>query len=121
MKIEIDTTYHNLIKVEMANEKISANDVDYLIGQIDKVHQKYNNVNLIILFGGHTKASLKSLYESLKLVKHGKGSISKIAVIGHSNFIKMGVKLDDMFFPWQENYFDDEDLATAWKWITEIN
>lgn len=118
MHIEINQTHKNLISVELTDEKVTANHIKQLEKVIEQLHEKTSDIHLIILLGSHTKGSLKMIYEALKLIKKDHKSIHKIAIVGHSKFIKVGVAMDNMVLPWEEKYFDIENLEDAWRWVT---
>jgi len=118
MHIEINETYDNLISIEFTDEKVSQENIQHLESAIEQLHKNTNDIHLIILLGMHTKPSLKALYESLKLIKDEHKPIHKIAVVSHRELIKAGIAIDNMILPWQEKYFDIEDIDKAWEWIT---
>ena len=118
MHIEINSTHKNVISVELTDEKVTQHHIQQLEKAVEELHEKTNDIHIIILLGSHTKGSLKMLYEALKFIKKEHKTIHKIAVVAHSTFIKAGVAMDNMVLPWQEKYFDIENLEDAWQWIT---
>lgn len=118
MHIKIKEGYNNLITAELTEATITQEHIKKLEDTIDKLHEKTDDIHIVLLMGEHTKASLKAIYEGLKMVKKDRKIIHKIAVVGDSKLIKAGVALDNMVLPWEEKYFDLGDMDLAWKWIT---
>lgn len=118
MKIEVNKNYKNVISIELTGENITKEQIEKIEETVAALHEKIEDVHFIILVGAHSHMSIKAIYEALKLVIKERKFIHKIAIVAHSNFIKVGAKLDNLTLPWQEKYFDIDEVNEAWNWIT---
>lgn len=118
MNIEVNKNYRNVISIELVGEKVTKENITKIEETVAALHEKIDDIHFIILIGSGSTISLKAIYEVLRMAVKEHKFIHKIAIVAHSNFIKAGVKLDNLTLPWQEKYFDIDAVNEAWDWVT---
>lgn len=107
----------NIIAVEFTNHIIQKDDIVILEDLINSVKTNHNHVNILILITQLESITFKACLESLKLLIEDRKDIKKIAVISNKSIYNLGTKIDNLFTPWKEHYFDIDELDNAWEWL----
>ncbi len=117
MYIEISKTHSNVISIELTNEKVTQEHIKKIDDTIAELHKKTDNLHFIVLVTPHTKISLDGILEVLKMAIKDRKFIRKVAIVGDSQLLKVGIAMDNAVLPWQEKYFDIDNLNDAWQWV----
>ena len=107
----------NVITIEFTNRVIHKDDIITLEKLIDSVRTNFNHANILILITQLETVSLKACLESCKMLIENRKDINKIAVVSNKEIYNIGTKIDNLFTPWKEQYFDISDINDAWDWV----
>lgn len=119
MYIEIDKIHRYIVTVELLPDKISDSDIERLVDILDDVHDKHNKTGIMLLIPSFNNLQIRILYRALKVFVDNRKQISKIAIIGDSVILEAGIRFENIITPWNEKYFNADDLTDAWRWLTE--
>jgi len=115
--MRINARNDNIIDIEILNEVIRKNDIQKIIQMIDELSKDYDVVNMIILIYKLKGVTAGANIDAIKMAIKERKIVHKVAIISDNRLYKIGVKVDDLFTPWEEKYFTSDQLAKAWKWL----
>jgi len=107
----------NVITIEFTNRVIHKDDITTLEKLIASVRINFDHANILILITQLKSVSLKACLESCKMLINNRKDVNKIAVVSDKEVYKIGTKIDNLFTPWKEQYFDISEISHAWQWV----
>ncbi|MPQ47131.1 hypothetical protein GCQ56_08885 [Marinifilum sp. N1E240] len=109
-------TLHNIVSVEFTDGKITSSDIDELFNHVELFQNKNKEISILLLLGNHEKVGLKTSIETFRRTFQLVHQIKKIAIISEHDQSVIAF-LDNLLCPWEEKYFNIDDLNKAWEWI----
>lgn len=99
-------------------EFITAEELDVIDKGLETLLQSYDKVNLM-LYVDIQGENLAAIFKEIELGLKYWNKINKVAYIGDHKKWKTLIALDNLFTKFKEKYFDIEDIAKAWDWLSE--
>ena len=100
--------------------KVTAEDYEVLIPQLDQAIAASGKVNMLFVMGDFDGASLDAVKADFKFGTHQYRQVEKAAFVGDKKWQKWLVKIMDPFTRrTDERFFDFEQLDEAWQWLKE--
>jgi hypothetical protein len=111
---------HNIVSAEFTEPEISVADIDSVFDEVESLSKKHSDIKLMILLGHHEKVGLKASIETFKRTFQLVDQIKKVVVISRHNQFLIAT-LDNLICPWEEKYFNIDDMDKAWEWLKHDN
>ena len=97
--------------------KLTADDYDQFLPEIERVLEKHDKVRLLIELKGVKGITPKALWKDLKFdIRHFR-DIERLAVVGEEKWDEVLTTLSKPFVGGEVKHFQPSELRSAWSWI----
>jgi len=99
--------------------KLTQSDFELLIPYIDRLRQEVRSLRLLCDMTECEGLNSQALWESLATQLHQFPEITRVGVVGDSQWMECGTKVFHPLHKPRVHYFKPEERDVAWKWVKE--
>lgn len=115
--LKIDNINDKQVVTISVSGKVTKDDYEKILPQLEGLLEQYKTLRFYITLDDLSGFEKEALWKDIKFDAKHKNQYGKTAIVGDKKWEEWGIKISNLFFDAEMQFFYTDQLTKAWEWV----